>query len=332
MKRLVVCLLLSCVPAYAEFSHEEKQVTTHVADVVVSSARATKSLAVLARQADAGSYRFYAEALKRCSAPANGTVEALIRLMGTKLEYQTVPASKRVGDAIALFGNVARDIDLCNLALSRVPADVSEVQAVAEYMAQEHPVWLEGLSQHAFLSPRPPEWPFYVRRPPDMVVGLHGDFDAASASLAHGLRYIAFGMSQLADDWLRQPYVSGSEDDIFDFAINWSEAVTRMTEVMLRHSHMSLCDYMTRPTCDPDDPADQFERLFATLESTLDQAATHMRVMGSQHDDLEALGYSLSARSKLHLAAWLDTIDHWSWEALRFPCIEGFPSRCEEDK
>lgn len=288
----------------------------------------TKDLVTEAKQnAGAGNYVKYANAIRRCSAPANTTVEGLIRLMGTKLEYQDAPASKRVGDARATFAALDRDFLLCQWALDALPGD----RTVVDYLRSETPVWLAALDQHQFESPFPPEWPFYVRRPPDMVVGLHGDFNAASATLAHGLRYIAFGMSQLAEDWSKQPYVSGSEDDIFEFGTSWQEATTRMTEVMLRHSHVSLCEFRLQPTCDPDDQADQFERLFATLESTLKHAATNMRVMSAKHADLTQKGYNVVARHKLLVAAWLDAIDHWPWEASRFPCIDGFPSRCEED-
>lgn len=351
--RLALALLLVAAPVAAEFSDEEKYTASQLAQFSVSLANVAYYVADEARSSgNASNHALYSGALVDCLEAGREAWQAAGWIVGSVSINGNTPdvndPDVRLERAEHFFSRVPGDLSTCRDSIDDMIAAGASTYGLATiardriipHLEGAHPALLADLqdaigpdgSAVGFLDPDPPEWPFFVRRPPAFVVGLHGDFEVAVELVGRGIGYFHDAALRVALAWRDQPY-AGGESDVRSYMLQFRDGMRKAHTAQMIHYHFIPCDARTK-ACTPDqvDPpqADQFSRLLEALDQAR-QWAKHFR-NGQQFymTDLLDAGYDLSSALERQADGWFNGVDEYVWEAQRFPCIEGYPSRCEE--
>lgn len=345
MGKLAGLFVLLAATASAEFTLEEKEVASQVTQFAVHGANVSFFVASEALQSTTpANHALYSDTLETCldmgdeARKSAGYLVGSIAVNGEDLNDPAVRNARasffwaRVG---TFLGECRGKVDEM-IAQGAVTNDLTIYAIrILDHMAATHLDWGVKLDLLPFTEPHPPEWPFFVRRPPDMTVGLHGDFEAATAEEGTGLGYIWDSAQYLAVAWRDEPFVEGSEVHIRNFMLSLRDVTRRLHFVQMSHYHFIPCNAQVGSCADPESYAptvNQFTRLNDTLEVALKEASSNVRSQQQFHlEPLRQMGYEMENVRGRHADGWFHAIDLWAWEAARFPCIDGFASRCQED-
>lgn len=175
----------------------------------------------------------------------------------------------------------------------------------------------------------PAWWPFLVRREADGL-GVHGHFEFATEKESQGIGYIATGTYY---HWIALAIWSGNLPSSTRAGLR--NLVLSQQLVLRALNAVQLAAFGIGP--DAAGTQDDFDRLFRTTESALVGGGAGLRVelmFGSRNILRDAIATQTNATLAEWLAegnekladGWGHAVDLWSWDAIRFPCIEGFES------
>lgn len=171
-----------------------------------------------------------------------------------------------------------------------------------------------------------PDWPFFVRRALDGA-GVHGNFEQAKQHLAQGRGYIMSAMYQLLSVVSKMPYTPAMYGGVRNFTLGFRDTMNALADVHLQGFGVFV-------------PSDPFARLLASNEDALVRGGSGARGLFmfslrspvrymSEHGDFGTGAAENMAEAVEKLAdGWGHAIDFWTWESLRFPCLESTAVGC----
>jgi hypothetical protein len=181
-----------------------------------------------------------------------------------------------------------------------------------------------------FVDREPPEWPFLVRRASDNE-GVHGDFERATNLIAQGMDYLidsAYHVFSSYEDGTNPT----ADAYVRNFLIAWKDLMIRVTRIQMMGYKIGITEAQQEP----------FTRLNDSLELALSNELSANNVQAAQRFGLAKMvrEYAGEAEATRHLHdalrrwadGWFKALDVWSWEALRFACINNEGVGCESTR